>query len=311
VQSAESEAWCYSIAAGKADPVPFPIAGPGRIALVSPNGRFIFSLDPTGSTKLWSVIDGKLTTAHVKLEAAPVHGALAHDGQLAAVLDSKNSLSIIETTTGKVRGRPLGHPQALKHMAFTPNGDHLLTVDVEQATRLWPATGEPRPLLTIPGPQRHKSDARNGKSQKDNNGVGTLSDSGLRISNFSNYLAVLGNDQRLRVWDALTRKQVAPPLHPQVALEHEAFSADGKRLIVVDADHMVRLWDLSPCAKKGRQDGEGSPIQPGMTNDFTLPRLTALVEALAGAYVDPEERLTPLKGPELLAAWRRFEKMSD
>jgi WD40 repeat protein len=305
VQSAESEAWCYSIAAGKADPVPFPIAGPGRIALVSANGKFIFSLDPSGSIKLWSVIDGKLTTAQVKLEASPVHGALTHDGQLAAVLDSKNSLSFIETTTGKIRGRSSGNSQTVKHMAFTPKGDHLITVDLEEATRLWSVTGDNLPLLTIPGP-RNKSGTRDLKTENDNNGVRTLSNSGLRISNSSNYLAVLGNDERLRVWDAITQRQVAPPLHPRGDLEHEAFSDDGKRLIVVDADHVVRLWDLSPCAKE--QQREGHAIQPGMPRDFTLPHLAALVEALAGASIDTEERLRPLEGQDLLNAWRRFKK---
>jgi WD40 repeat protein len=121
------------------------------------------------------------------------------------------------------------------------------------------------------------------------------------------YLAVLGHDERLRVWDAVRRKQIAPPLHERGTFQHEAFSADGKRLILVDTDHMVRLWDLSPCTKEGRHGEESVGIQPGMKEDFSHTRLTTLVQALAGASIDQEERLTPLRGPELLAAWRRFQ----
>jgi WD40 repeat protein len=96
-------------------------------------------------------------------------------------------------------------------------------------------------------------------------------------------------------------------LDQQGALEHEAFSADGKRLIVVDTDHTVRLWDLSPCANRAAHAVSGLGIQPGMTKDFSLSRLAALVEVLAGASIDQEEQLTPLKGQDLLAAWQRFQ----
>jgi eukaryotic-like serine/threonine-protein kinase len=291
VQSAKFEAWCYSVAAEKGDPLHFTVAASGQIALISPNGRFIFAVDSSGLTKLWNVIDGKTTTAQVKLEAGPMRGALAHDGQLAAVLDSKNSISIIESATGKVRGRPLGHSRPVKQIEFTATGEHLVTVDIEQATWLWPSTGEDRPLLTIAGPRR-TSDHAGGTTHH---------------SPAGSYLAILGNDERLRIWDAITQKPIVPPLQRPSALEHEAFSAGGKRLIVVDTDHTVRLWDLSPCANRAAHVVSGPGIQPGMTRDFTLPRIAALAEVLAGASIDQEERLTPLTGQDLLAAWQRFE----
>jgi hypothetical protein len=70
---------------------------------------------------------------------------------------------------------------------------------------------------------------------------------------------------------------------------------------------MVRLWDLSPCSNRAAHAVRGHEIHPGMTKDFTLARLASLAQALAGAGIDPEGRVTPLKGQDMLAAWRRFE----
>jgi serine/threonine protein kinase/WD40 repeat protein len=286
-QSADRTVRSWKIANGKAIALPSSLDSPGSI--LGPDSRFVYSLDSSGKERLWDVSKDQTTTAQVEIEPGGVPAALSRDGSLVAVLDKKNRVHVVETATGKVRGKPLVHARSVQRAVFTPGGDHILTMDADHIVRLWQwkKTGaEDLPLLTVSSGSREEANlfAQFGLDGK--------------------FLAALGRDDRLRIWDVTTHQQATPPLH-LASLRYEAFSADGQRLLLVAKDHTVRLWDLSHCASS-RVPGDHA-IQPGLNKDFTLPQLAALVEELAGIRLDEQERPVPLDKGELLATWQRFQ----
>jgi serine/threonine protein kinase/WD40 repeat protein len=287
-QSANGAVQCWEVAKGKAVSLPRPMDNPGTI--LSPDGRFVLSVDSSRIEKLWNVADDRTTSVQLEIGPGALPSAVSTDGSLAAFID-QNSVRIVETATGNVRGKPLRHLRPVQRVVFTSGGDYLLTVDADHVARLWQWTktgAEDLPTLTVPSGSRKEEDQF---AQFDLNG---------------RFLAALGSDDRLRIWDVKSHKLATPPLHPRVALQYETFSTDGKRLLLVGKNHTVRLWDLSPCASGGQAPPEHA-IQPGMSRDFTFPHLAALAQELAGARIDEQEQLVPLDEEDLFATWQRFQ----
>jgi WD40 repeat protein len=297
-QSGESTVRCYSIATGKVVSQPDPM----NHSLLSPDGRFVFSMDSSGMTKLWNVSEDKATTAVRKIERTAqeagvsnlVPSALSVDGNWVAIVVDKNTVRIAETATGKIRGKSLTHDHPVQRVIFGPRGENVLTIDEAHYTRVW------RWENLEPGDHPWVSVSSGSKE-----GLAVMAHFDLN----GRLLAALGGDNRLRIWDVASHTQATPPLHPRITLDFEAFSADGKRLVVVGKDHTVRLWDLSPCASSEPQRDHA--IQPGMSREFTTAHLTALVQELAGARIDEQENVVPLDEEKLLATWQRFKDLQE
>jgi serine/threonine protein kinase/WD40 repeat protein len=261
------------------------VADGDKGTILSSNGKFAYALDKSGDELLWEPPNYRVIRAHLEIDHPGSPKALSADGHFAALVDSKNTVRIVETKTGKVHGKPLAHPHPVLRVLFSPQGELLLTVDAERAARLWRWETSEQPILTMPS--------------------GIL-EGIIPFTQFSlngHFLATLGGDNRLRVWDVAKRKQATPPLHARGPIHFEAFSSDGRRLVVVGKDHTVDIWDLSPCEREN-----GHLIQPGLNRDFLLEHLSVLVQELAGARIDEEQHLVPLDHQNLLANWERFQK---
>jgi len=141
-------------------------------------------------------------------------------------------------------GEPLVDPWWLESVAFSPNGDRLLTASSDGTARIWDtATGKP---LTPPLPHDGAVNA------------GGFSPDGRRVLTMS-----AGN--LTRVWDADTGQ----PLTPPIAADWGAFSGSGRYLLTMHPDSLACVWDLHQAApppvllKPLADGGVGPQVAPG------------------------------------------------
>ncbi len=78
---------------------------------------------------------------------------------------------------------------------------------------------------------------------------------GVTLAEFSpdeQRVVTVSGDNTVRLWDALSGKQVGEPMKHEHRVDSVWFSPDGQRVLTVLEDNTVRLWD----AFSGKQIGE-------------------------------------------------------
>jgi WD40 repeat protein/tRNA A-37 threonylcarbamoyl transferase component Bud32 len=137
------------------------------------------------------------------------------------------------------RGRTAlpGHAGRATAAAFSPDGRRLATAGGQPArpgeVKLWDAaTG--RLLRTLP------------RAHANLIGCVTFSPDGR-------LLATAGDDRAVRLWDAVSGKELARLTGHGAHVSALAFSREGKRLATGAGDRLVRVWDVAGVLRGGRE----------------------------------------------------------
>jgi len=155
---------------------------------------------------------------------------------------------VFYAVTGQPVGEPMTHKAMIRHVAFSPDEQRLLTVSDDSTARVWEiATGRP---ATPPLPH------------DDVIVFGAFSPDGRQV-------VTTGYDGTARVWDSTTGKTVLPPFrHAGLVLAAE-FSADQRHLITIGGGNVVRVWSLS----------DGRPVTPPLPHENGIHYATMLGDA--------------------------------
>jgi WD40 repeat protein len=198
---------------------PLPHLGPGLAPALSPDGRTLVTRAADWTVRFWETSTGAPQGEPIPASAA-FFSVFTPDSR--AVLGTRDTTAQwVEVTTGKPLGKPMYHPNVIRHAILSPDGRILATAALDGMFRLWDAT---------------TGDAR-----------GQVFRSGLHTG------AAFSPDGRLfltRVGSTATFWQVATgraigarPSHAGQILD-ACFDPDGKTLWTVGWDLKVRRWAL-------------------------------------------------------------------
>lgn len=151
--------------------------------------------------------------------------ALRPDGKMVAAADDK-TLSLWDVETGKEVHQQNGFGKGIFGLRFTSDGKTLsiggVPSDMKRHVHL---------IDVATGNRRHEID-----------GFGALM---CDFSSDGKTIAIAGADQKLRLWDVATGKQIVPPADDGGPLFALQGSPDGKSLLLAGKDHTIRRWDVA------------------------------------------------------------------
>jgi RNA polymerase sigma factor (sigma-70 family) len=119
----------------------------------SADGETLFTLGYDGKLKSWDVAQGKERWSSVVAEPKKARAGLdvSRDGKTLALPLTDQSVLLVDAATGKEIRRLSGHQGFLSGVAFSPDGQTLLTCDSERTVRFWDlATGRMHREYSLP-----------------------------------------------------------------------------------------------------------------------------------------------------------------
>lgn len=190
----------------------------------SADGRWIASASQDRTVKLWKP-DGALIQTLSTDEGGATSVSFSPDTRfLVSASDDRQgqgTVTLWQLDRQKTRAvrRWIAHPNTVTHVAFSPNGQTLVTASWDGTAKLWTLDGQP--VATLKGHRNGLLDA-------------SFSPDGQRI-------ATASLDKTARVWDLQGKALETIQGHTD-GVTGVAFSPDGQLLATASADRTVKLW---------------------------------------------------------------------
>jgi WD40 repeat protein len=124
-------------------------------------------------------------------------------------------------------------------VAFSPDGEHVVTASYEGTARIWSSTSTEEPVLLT--------------GHTDLIQTAAFSPDGTRVVTAS-------FDATARVWDAATGAEVATLRGHVGAVRSAAFSPDGSLVVTAGDDATARVWDAETGAQLHLLEGHDRPV---------------------------------------------------
>jgi WD40 repeat protein len=232
-----------------------------------PDGSGLVTGGPDPRVRLWDVATGKERTALVGHSAAVAGIAVAPDGSWLATAGGDPTIRIWDLATGEERTALAGHGIWTAAVAVAPDGSWLATDGYDQVVRLWDMpTGRRRAVFgghvsggkpaevapdgssqtVIKGYDRMMQllkDATAGKERTPRTHRNAAY--AIAVAPDGSWLAVVGLNPEVQVWDVATGKQRFVLEGHRTAVYAAAAAPDGSWLATAGGDGTVRIWDAA------------------------------------------------------------------
>ena len=203
------------------------------LACVSQNAE---GKTPGGVITFWDWMAGKLRHAPTSFATKPLVCAFRPDGARLAVLSRDGTLTLVDTSNGKVLTswqsgyRDIAIAMRLPFLAWANDGQTLLTMHAVDAVMAWDVQAQ-KPRFA---PMRHQGFCSHAEVSPD----GML-------------LATAGGDRMLKLWDVQTGKLAVSPMpHPGIFYSL-AFSKNGQMIACGCRDNRAHTWSVKTGTRAG------------------------------------------------------------
>jgi WD40 repeat protein len=240
-----------------------------RRAFVSPDGRHAMVQDESGA--LLVALPGctpLARSAHASW-AQGFFGVFAPGEPLRFAFASGAQPVLVDLDGKDLRVRELfGHAGTVLSLAFSPDGNVLVTTSVDSTARAWDAqTGAL--IATFRG---H-----------------TAQVAGADVSRDGRLLVTAGGDNTARIWDLRSGAQLATLEGHRNLVASARFSGDARRVLTVSRDGSARIWDVAAASALRSLPSHAAKLRVAAYSPDSRSALTAgddgrvLLHALAGS----------------------------
>jgi WD40 repeat protein len=183
----------------------------------------IWSLDSDSAIEL-----SGLTGSKAALAFSPDGKLLATEGgpgtDLGALPEGDFPATVWDVATGKKKFMLRGHQDYIAGVAFSPDGNAIVTSSGDNTARLWTADGQL--VKELRGHTRQLT--------------------GALFSPDGKFVVTASADNTVRVWDSLDGKLITEIRGHSQGVNSVAFSADGQFILTASDDQSSRLWPFHP-----------------------------------------------------------------
>ncbi|MEO0395383.1 MAG: TIR domain-containing protein [Cyanobacteria bacterium P01_A01_bin.137] len=208
---------------GNGEPMAAPFQGHTDSVLsvdISQDGQTIVSGGADTTVRLWNAQGVAIATLEAHQD--PVNAVAIHPTQ--SLMASAGETIRLWDLQGNPVGQPIeGHEETINTVAFTPDGQRLVSGSDDRTLRIWDLQGNP----VGPPIEGHTDDV---------NAI-AFSPDGQRFVSTS-------RDQTLRLW-GIDGSPIAGPFNGHLSdVVDVAWSLDGQYIVSASRDQTLRLWDL-------------------------------------------------------------------
>jgi WD40 repeat protein len=217
----------WSLATGK--PIEFARVHTGAVDWVafSPDGRRLVSASLDQTARVWDVATGQPLGREFKNHGPVTQAQFSPDGRWIATAAEDSTALVFDAATGELVFSGLAHGSWVNKITFDTSGFLLATASADTVARVW--------KLVPPQAQQfilsHAQPVQTAVISPDGRFVVTA-------------YGAFDGPGKIRVWNALTHRQVLEWTGHRGPIVSLALSEDGQRLLSASRDGTARVWDM-------------------------------------------------------------------